>query len=129
MNLVESFSVWPPTAGYYATRLVKGGPRVAVRIWFGNALIDGEEQDRGVDWRCEIDGRSDFVERDRETGYKCRVALHIDSAWPFCAKDPITEREYSYLVAHSGWAKEHSPHHPKASPQQRVDFNTMPLPF
>jgi hypothetical protein len=121
--------IWPPTPGFYAMSLTRGGPRVAVRIWFGHAVIDGDEQDRGDDWRCEIDGRCDFIERDRDTGYKCRVALPVDRAWPLCAKQPIEESEYRYLVAHARWAKQHQPYHPKSSPQQAVDFNTMPTPF
>lgn len=118
---------WPPTAGYYSTSLVRRGPRVAVRIWFGPAVIDGEEQDRAPGWYCEVDGRTDRLERD-DTGYRCRVPLDVDTVWPFCAKDPITESEYRYLLAHARWAKEHRPEHPKASPRQAVDFNTL-LPF
>jgi hypothetical protein len=125
----EGIPVWPPQAGYYATRLISGGPRVAVRIWFGNAIIDGEEQDRGEDWRCEIDGKTDYLERDRDTGYECRIPLHIDRAWPFCANERIAKQEYLFLIADARHAKEHRPDHPKASPRQRVDFNTMPLPF
>lgn len=122
-------SAWPPVAGYYATRLVRGGPRVAVRIWFGPPVIDGEELDRSPDWRCEIDGRTDRWERDEATGYRCRVALEAERAWPFCAKDQVTEAEYQYLVAHAEWAREHAPDHPKATPRKAVDFHTIRLPF
>jgi len=124
---IVSIPLWPPREGFYATKLVSGGPRVAVRIWFGAAIIDGEEQDRGHDWRVEIDGRTDRWERD-DTGYRCRVALSVEAAWPFCAKDPITESEYRYLTAHATWAREHAPNHPKASPRKPVDFNSL-LPF
>ena len=122
-------AVWPPIAGHYATRLVKDGPRVAVRIWYGAAVIAGEEQDRGHDWRVEIDGRTDRWELDADTGYRCRVALELERAWPFCAKDKITEAEFRYLTAHAGWAREHSPNHPKANPRKAVDFNTLPVRF
>lgn len=125
----EPLPIWPPRAGFYATRLVKGGPRVAVRIWFGPAVIDGEEQDRSHDWRCEVDGRTDRVELDKATGYRCRVALPVEVAWPFCAKHPIPEAEYRFLLAHSRWAKAEAPHHPKASPRQAVNFNTLRPPF
>lgn len=125
--MTESVPVWPPIAGYYATKLVKNGPRVAVRIWFGPAIIDGEEQDRSHDWRAELDGSTDRVERG-DDGYRCRVALEVEAAWPRCAKDPVTEAEYRYLLAHARWAKAHKPDHPKASPRQAVDFNRL-LPF
>jgi hypothetical protein len=109
--------------------MVRGGVLVPVRIWFGPAVINGEEQDRGHDWRCEIDGRTDLIEGDRAAGYWCRVALPIDRAWPYCARRPITAAEYQYLVAHAGWAREHAPDHPKAQPRKPVDFNTIRLPF
>lgn len=121
--------LWPPIAGYYGTKLVKNGPRVAVRIWFGQAIIDGEEQDRTPGWFVEIDAKTDRIEKDEDTGYLCRVPLDVERAWPHCAKDPITEAEYRYLVAHAEWAREHAPDHPKANPRKAVDFNTVRLPF
>lgn len=125
----EPVPVWPPIAGYYATQLVRGGPRVPVKIWFGQAIIGGEEQDRAPGWFVEIDGRTDRIELDRETGYRCRVPLDVTTVWPFCAKEPITENEYRYLAAHAGWAREHQPDHPKATPRKAVDFNTLPMRF
>ena len=52
-------AVWPPVAGHYAMRLARGGVRVAVRIWEGPPVIEGEELDRSPRWCCEIDGRTD----------------------------------------------------------------------
>lgn len=126
--MIERIPIWPPIAGFYAMTMVRNGVLVPVRIWFGNAIIAGEEQDRGHDWRCEIDGRTDFIEGDKTAGYWCRVALPIDRAWPYCARRPITAAEYSYLAAHAGWAREHAPDHPKAQPRKAVDFNTL-MPF
>lgn len=117
--------IWPPTPGYYAMRLVKEGPRVAVRIWWGLAIIDGEEQDRGEDWRCEIDGKTDYVESERDVGYRCRVPLPIDRAWPFCAKEPIDRSEYLYLTTMASHAKAHDPSHPAAAPRERIDVSKM----
>lgn len=129
MSARASVPVWPPIAGHYAMRLARGGVRVPVRIWFGLAVIDGEEQDRGHDWRCEIDGRTDRWERDAESGYRCRVPLEIDRAWPFCAGEPILEPEYRFLVADAAHAREWRPEHPKAQPRKPVDFNTLPMRF
>lgn len=120
---------WPPTAGTYAARLVKGGPRVPVRIWYGQAIVDGEEQDRAPGWFVEIDGATDRLERDDDTGYRCRVALKVESVWPHCARWPISETRYRYMLEHARWAREHAPDHPKATPRQPVDFHALPPRF
>jgi hypothetical protein len=125
---VKPVAAWPPVAGYYATWLVRRGPRVPVRIWFGPAIIDGEEQDRAPGWFVEIDGRTDRLEKD-DAGYRCRVPLDVERAWPFCAKDPITEAEYRFLIADAAHAREWRPDHPKANPRQPVDYLTMRLPI
>lgn len=124
----DSVAVWPPIPGLYTTRLVKGGPLVTVRIWFGNAIIDGEEQDRGHDWRVEIDGKTCHWEKDDETGYRCRVPLHVDRAWPYCLANKIDRPTYDYMRAHADWAKSNAPSHPSANPRQAVDLSkTAPI--
>lgn len=122
--MTKAYPIWPPRPGTYAMRLVKHGPRVAVRIWFGPAIIDGEEQDRAPDWRCEIDGATDRVEKG-DDGYRCRVPLEIERAWPFCAKEPIAEAEYRYLLAMASHAKAHDPMHPAAAPRERIDVSRL----
>jgi hypothetical protein len=117
-----------PMAGLYAMRLTKGGLPVAVRIWYGPAIIDGEEQDRGHDWRVEIDGETDKIESDT-SGYCCRVALDVHSVWPFCARRPILENEYRFLQKRARWAREHAPHHPAARPRERVDVRSLKPAF
>lgn len=117
-----------PVAGTYAMRLVKGGPRVAVRIWHGAPVIDGEELDRSHDWRAEIDGRTDMIEKD-DAGYRCTVALPVDKAWPWCAKEPIKDGEYRYLKALAEHARKHDPSHPAANPRKPVDLASMPGAF
>jgi len=125
----EAVPVWPPIAGTYAMKLTRGGPRVPVRIWHGLAEIDGEAQDRALGWFCEIDGKTDRVERDDDTGYRCRVPIEIDRAWPYAAGEPITEAEYKFLIADAAHAREWRPDHPKASPWRPVNFNTLPPRF
>lgn len=126
--MIAPVAAWPPVAGTYATKLVRGGPRVPVRIWFGNAIIAGEEQDRAPGWFVEIDGRTDRVEFG-DDGYRCRVPLDVERVWPHCAKDPVSEAEYRFLVSHAAWAREHQPDHPKAQPRKPVDFHTLPVRF
>ena len=123
-----STPIWPPQEGYFTTRLVRGGPLVTVRIWHGNAIIDGEEQDRGVDWRVEIDGKTDRWEKDENTGYRCRVALPVDRAWPYCLGNRIDKATYDYMRAHADWARTNAPNHPNANPRQAVDLSkTAPI--
>lgn len=114
-----------PVAGHYAIKLVRGGHRVACRIWFGQPVIDGEVQDRSPRWCVEIDGRTDRF--DKEQG--CRVPLELERAWPFCAKDPITVAEYRHLLRRAEWAREHAPEHPAANPRKQVDFHAIKPPF
>jgi hypothetical protein len=124
-----SVDIWPPVPGLYAMPLVRCGIKVAVRIWFGAAIIDGEEQDRRHDWRVEIDGATDRVESDEATGYRCRVALDIHQAWPFCARTPIDAKEYKFLLRRKEWAREHAPEHPAARPRESVDVRTLKPAF
>ena len=125
MKAGESVPVWPPIAGTYAMRLTRDGVRVPVRIWFGLPVIAGEEQDRAPRWCVEIDGRTDRWERDTDTGYRCRVPIEVERAWPYCAREPIAEPEYRYLLEHAAWARDHNPEHPKAKPREAVNFHTL----
>ena len=88
-----------PLAGFYALRLARGGIEVAVHIWFGCPVIDGEEQDRSPRWCVELDGETTKTERDKESGYECRVPLDpiFDNVWPFCAGRPIDQTEFAFL--------------------------------
>ncbi len=119
---MKSLPVWPPTPGHYTMSLTRGGVQVPVKIWFGAAVIDDEEQDRGQDWRVAIDGRTDYIEKDPDQPeYRCRVLLPVDRAWPWCAKRPITEAVYRYMIDHGYWAKHHAPNHPEANPRKAID--------
>jgi len=112
--------IWPPTPGYYRMRLVRNGPRVAVSIWYGEPVMDGETLDRSPRWCCEIDGRT-----TDERG----ELFHVEQAWPFCAKEPITHAEYLYLINHAAWARYNAPDHPKATPRRPIDFHKLRLRF
>ena len=109
-----------PVPGYYMRSLVRGGPRVPIRIWFGNPVIDDEEQDRAPRWLVEVNGKTDFVETG-DDGYSCRVPLDVHKYWPWCGRYPITEAEYNYMLAKAGWAKQFAPERPQANPHKKID--------
>lgn len=100
-----------PLAGFYAMRLVRGGPLVPVKIWFGLPIIDGEQQDRSPRWCVEIDGKTTY--RDE--------LIPIEKAWPWCAKEPISEADYAYMRGLTNWAVEHKQSHPAATPRRPID--------
>lgn len=105
------YHVDTPTAGHYAMRLVRNGPLVPVRIWFGppHDPVTGEELDRSPRYQAQIAGKE----------------ADIDRVWPWCAKNPIAENEYRYMLDVSQWATEHAPREPEAKPREPVDVTTM----
>lgn len=103
-----------PEAGFYRTKLVRGGPWCGVRIWFG-APPDpetGEPLDRSPRWQAEINGN----------------LADIDQVWPYVAGRFIDEAEYRYLTALSKHAKAWDRSLPEAKPTQAIDINrTRPV--
>lgn len=100
-----------PVAGWYKVRLVRGGPWVGVRVWFGPPLDPetGEELDRSPRWQAVQDGA--FVD--------------VWRLWPGCALHPIDEAEYAFRCARSEHAKRFAPHEPEASPTSAIDLNRL----
>lgn len=111
-----------PVAGFYKASLVRNGPMVPIRIWFGAPEIDGEPQDRAPRWCIEVDGKTDTIERDEaHPEYRCRVSIEVSRYWPWCGRNKITEQEYRYLIEHAKWARDHAPHLPDAQPRKAID--------
>lgn len=108
---MNALHVDTPTAGFYAMRLVRNGPLVPVRIWYGppHDPVTGEELDRSHRYQAELGGKP----------------TDVDRVWPWCAKHPIDEAEYRYMLGVSQWAAEHAPKEPEAQPRQPVDLGTM----
>lgn len=104
-----------PTAGYYRHRMVKGGHPVGVEIFHGPPFdpVTGEELDRSHRWQARVNGQ----------------LVELDTVWPRCGGEPITEAEYRYLTDLAAWARENAPASPQANPRQRVDLLTAPMPF
>lgn len=109
-----------PQVGQWLTKLVKGGPEVAVAIEMravehepdepGNdmrgsrsptmvGIVEGKVVDPWAVWRMSLYGRA------------------------------IARTEYEFRVANAAWAREHAPNEPIANPRARIDMMSAPLPF
>ena len=97
-----------PTAGHYRMKLVRGGPWIAVRLWFGPPLDPEthEPLDRSHRWYALRDGRE----------------VEVHHVWPSCAVEPITEAEYGYMLAASAWDRQHDPLAPASAPDEPIDL-------
>ena len=113
-----------PVEGFYRTRLVKGGPWVAARIFRTCCCtIGGGDMNVIHDWtpdcdrfprlRCEVAGR----ERDAA------------EAWPSLLGNPIPESEWRYLRDGAEWDRRFNPVSPHARPTEPIDLNRMPSLF
>lgn len=112
-----------PVAGFYATRLVKGGIEVPCMIWFGTPVIDGERQDRAPRWCIAVDGKSDRFDREQQ----CRVPLDVFDYWPLRRR--IAASEYAFQRRRTAWAERYAPDHPAANPRERIDLRALPPRF
>lgn len=110
-------------AGFYATRLARGGIEVACMVWFGAPVIDGERQDRAPRWCIAIDGRADRLDKEQQA----RVPLDAHDYWPLNRR--ISHSEYAFLRRRARWAREHAPDHPAANPYTRIDLGALPPRF
>jgi hypothetical protein len=126
--MIEPVQVSEPREGYFKTRLVNSGMWVAVRIWFGSPIIDGEEQDRSPRWCCEVDGRTGRNDYDDEGNRLGTVPLDpiLDEVWVHCAGRPISRNEYGFLRKRAAWARQHAPEHPAAKPRQPINLRKLP---
>lgn len=117
MHAVPALSVSEPEAGFFRYRLVSGGVRGGVRIWFGppHDPVTGEEMDRSWRWQAEFDGEP----------------VEFDRVWPACIGDPISEADYRAYCARKEWAQQNAPRSAYAERTRRVDplSSDTPLPF
>lgn len=103
----QSFDINVPIAGFYKSRMVRGGPWVPIRIWNGPPKdpLTGEELDRSWRWQAERLGRE----------------IDVFTVWPYCAMHSITREEYDFLLADHKWAVEHAPDEPAANPKTPIN--------
>lgn len=103
-----------PRAGFYRTKLIRGGPWVPVRIWFGppHDPDTGELMDRSLRWQAERDGKP----------------VDIDRVWPFCGAQPISEQEYRFMRDRADYVRAFKQEDAHASPTTKINLLTSPIP-
>ena len=120
----EAPQIGVPQAGFYKCRLGKRGIEVAVRIWFGQPVVDGEVLDRSPRWCVEVNGETTRLGEDVE-GERTVELLDVFDAWTRCCGSPISKREYDFLLRRKTWAVEHEPSHPAANPRTPIDVRKL----
>lgn len=96
-----------PQVGHYRTRLVRGGPWCAVRIFW----LDPDNRDtldRAHKVGCTVNGEP----------------ADPYAVWTYCAGSPISEAEYRYLRAVAS-----TPGQPEATPRRAIDPLRSPITF
>lgn len=94
-----------PEAGFFRTRLAKGGPFVPARIWLDETIPERPDM-----WLAEVNG-------------KPADALRW---WPSLAGNRITEEEFNHLVRVVAWAEASAPNAPEANPRTAINLADQP---
>lgn len=106
---------------HYAIKLVKNGPRVACKVWFGAPLdpITSEPLDRSPRWNALVGGE----ETDPD-----RILIFIGDIG-YVKGEPIKVAEYDHLLTVREWAMKEDPSAPEAAPRQAINLGRMKTIF
>jgi len=97
-----------PEPGFYAVKLVKGGPEVG-------ALIDKV----GGFWLAKIE--EDWVGEPTDDP---QLADGVQQIWLFGRR--ITAQEHDFMLARAAYARHHDPQSPWANPRKPLDLKSIP---
>ena len=112
--------------GYFQVQLRPGAPWSPVYIWHGQAP-DPETPPRPDDapwapvWFGDLEPRGGFMWRCLINGRERR----LEFAWPRCARHPISQADYRYMLDYHHWARRHAPERPEAAPHRAVDYRRL----
>ena len=102
-----------PQVGWFITRMTRGGPMVAARIWLEQEVCaDTGELLSDEVLKCEINGQ----EFDPIDG------------WQRVAAEPIDRSLFNFLTATVKWAADNAPAEPMANVRRAVDWLQVPTP-
>lgn len=109
-----SFSPDDPVEGLYRVRLVRHGPFVGVRIWYGQPLdpVTRDPLDRSLRWQATVNGDD----------------IPLERVWPACAEARIDRPEYDRLCALQKWGRDNGVE-AFSNPRKGTSPLKSPLPF
>lgn len=103
-------------------RLVRGGPLVGIRIWYGAPLDPTVYDPRDPATHAPMD------RMHRWQALANGELIDFDRVWPACTGDPIEEREYLFLSERTKWAKANDAYDPAANPRRRTNWDDSSVP-
>lgn len=112
---------FPETARFFAAKMVKGGPDVALAVWEGPPWIDGQELDRSP--RLQALVRTETTSR-AVIMMGVEAPVEIEGVWLRNIRR-VTKADYLFLANHANYSTAHAPENPDASPTEAIDFNKM----
>lgn len=97
-----------PRPGFFAMRLVKGGPEVAARLYLACPMDPefGEPTDRPRHLLAEVDGA------EATEGWIPRI---------WTSGREISAADFHYLRDDAEWCRDNAPDEPRANPRRAVD--------
>ena len=105
---------------YFAVRLCKGGPRIALKIYYGppSDPLTGEPLDRSPRWQVWLSGElqenhADFI-----------VHFQPDGS-PVVVGEEISAEEHEYLLQLRSYAVEYDATMPESDPKKPVNLRQM----
>jgi hypothetical protein len=116
-------SVSEPVPGLYEVKLRRTAPSCAAQIILAptpDPDFPGNEMDRSLLWRTEINGAPDPEASPTPTERTYRV-------WHSRFLRAVGPERYDYLIRDRAWARAHRPELPEARPEHPVDPARAPL--
>lgn len=110
---------------FWQAKLITGGPYIGVRTFFAGPLVDGEYLDRSPRWQAQV--RLETSGRAILMGDHCPI--EVEGKNMLRNVEPITEKEYRFLIEHADYATRHAPHMPDASPTTKIDWMKSKIRF
>lgn len=133
--MTESRRIDQPSPGFFALRLVRGGPLVPARIYRPCPMVPPSADVMPGGWHHQDAEPGDAhpddwcTPSDRSRGLVAEIQGSPASLWRVWMSRPITRADFDYMTAVADYAKTYAPHMPQARSLQAVDLRTQPSLF